>query len=63
MTKTKQILNELGIKNYTIRDNGTVDVTGDVNIKDRGLTKLPVQFGVVTGEFDCSYNKLTSTTN
>jgi hypothetical protein len=33
-----------------------VDVDGDVNLRRCGLVYLPVQFGVVTGDFDCGYN-------
>jgi hypothetical protein len=47
------------IKNYTVVD-GKVNVDGNVNLSNRGLTKLPISFGVVTGNFYCSYNKLTS---
>ena len=63
------ICKQYGITNYTINQDGTVDVDGDVNIsswsswlrlrKER-LTKLPLKFGRVTGWFDCSGNQLTS---
>ena len=54
------ICGEYRIKNYTINPDGTVDVNGDVNLYEKGLTKLPLKFGYVSGEFDCSYNQLTS---
>ena len=53
------ICKEYGIKNYTIVD-GKVNVNGNVDFSDRGLTKLPISFGVVTGDFFCNYNRLTS---
>jgi len=61
------ICDRYGITNYTINDNGTVDVDGSVNLylsapanDYSGLTKLPLRFGIVNGFFDCSDNKLTT---
>ena len=48
------------IGKYITRLNGTVDVSGDVNLLGMKLKKLPVQFGIVTGNFDCAHNQLTS---
>ena len=48
------------IKNYTVNPDGTVDVDGDVNLYVKGLTKLPLKFGYVSGGFDCGNNGLTS---
>jgi len=48
------------IKNYTINSDGIVDVDGDVNIYNKKLTKLPLKFGNVTGNFYCNYNELIS---
>jgi hypothetical protein len=53
-------LNEFGIKNYTINEDSSVDVNGDVNLGDNGLRKLPIVFGNVSGSFFCSSNKLKS---
>ncbi len=55
-------LDENGIKNYTLNDKGEVDVDGDVNLSRHDLTELPpyIQFGTIKGDFDCSFNKLTS---
>jgi hypothetical protein len=57
--KIKQICDNYGIRNYTIVD-GLVNVDGDVNLRGKGLTKLPVQFGIVTGNFLCWENNLTT---
>jgi len=54
------ILAKHGIKNYTVRPDGTVDVDGSVSLSRRGLTEIPVKFGSVSGDFWCDYNKLTS---
>ena len=55
----ESILKKLGITNYKIRD-GIVDVDGDVDIRNKKLKKIPVQFGVVTGNFYCGNDNLTS---
>ena len=53
-------LKEFGIENYTINEDGVIDVDGDVDISRRRLDKIPFKFGVVAGDFNCSNNKLTS---
>jgi hypothetical protein len=53
-------LNELGVENYTICDDGSVDVDGTVDISFKNLKKIPVQFGIIKGDFNCSNNKLDS---
>jgi hypothetical protein len=56
------ILKKLGIDvtKCTIHPDGTVDVKGNVDISKQELTEIPVQFGIVSGKFNCEYNKLTS---
>jgi hypothetical protein len=54
------ICKEYGIKNYTINNNGLVDVDGDVDLSSKSLDKLPVNFGTVTGHFSCYNNLLVS---
>lgn len=51
---------KFGIKNYTINDNGLVDVDGAVYISKTELTKLPIRFGIVASEFECGHNSLTT---
>ncbi|UCH95577.1 MAG: hypothetical protein JSV88_01685 [Candidatus Aminicenantes bacterium] len=53
-------LNELEVENYSILDNGTVDVKGTVDISFKKLKKIPVRFGKVSGDFNCSNNNLDS---
>ena len=55
----EKICKELGIKNFQIVD-GLVNVLGDVDISDRKLTKIPVKFGRVEGDFYCYYNQLAT---
>lgn len=47
------------IKNFNIIEN-TIDVDGDVNLYDKSLFKIPLNFGKVTGNFSCAFNNLTS---
>jgi hypothetical protein len=53
-------LDELGVEKYTINDDGTVDVAGDVDLKKKGLDEIPVQFGFILGDFSVQRNNLTS---
>ena len=45
---------------YTINDDGSIDVEGTVNLNRKKLTRIPFNFGKVSGDFKCSYNQLTS---
>ncbi len=54
------ICKKFGITNYTINSDGLVDVDGDVYLYNKGLTKLPLKFGKVTGHFNCYNNQLTT---
>ena len=58
--KVARICKEYGIKNWSINKDGLVDVDGDVKLNLKGLTKLPLQFGRVTGNFYCYQNELTT---
>jgi hypothetical protein len=51
-------LNKYGVENYTINDDFTVDVDGDVNLYQ--LTEIPIQFRNISGDFSCHNNQLTS---
>ena len=48
------------IKNYIINEDLTVDVNSEVYILDKELKEIPIRFGIVNGNFDCSYNELTN---
>lgn len=56
----KHWLDDRGIKNYTINEDLTVDVDGDVDLKGYQLTHLPVQFGEVQSTFQINLNHLTT---
>lgn len=53
----KNICDKYNITNYTMNDDGSIDVNGDVNLSSRNLTKLPLKFRNVSGDFNCSSNK------
>lgn len=46
------------IRNYTINDDGSIDVNDDVHLGDYFLEKLPLRFRNVSGYFYCSENNL-----
>ena len=53
-------LKEMKINNYVINEDLTVDIKGDVNLISKGLSQIPIQFGIIDGSFNCSWNNLTS---
>jgi hypothetical protein len=48
------------IRDYTINDDLSIDVDNSVYLRNLGLTKIPLRFRNVTGNFDCSNNHLTN---
>jgi hypothetical protein len=65
--RTEQVIIDLcskyGIEDYQIRDDGSIDVGGDVNLswgKLEDLKQLPLTFNEVNRNFICGSNKLTT---
>ena len=54
------ICKRYNITNYTINDDGSIDVVGNVNLCGRDLIELPLRFNKVSGNFCCYVNKLTT---
>jgi len=54
------ICNEYNIKNYIINEDGSIDVDGNVNLYNKKLKVLPLNFRKVSGDFYCNYNQLIS---
>lgn len=55
--ETKNWLDEMAVRLYEIDENSlSVDVRGPVNLSKKNLTKIPVRFGKVNGEFNVSDN-------
>jgi hypothetical protein len=59
----ERILEHFKIQNYTINDDGTVDVDGNVDLSEEGLTEIPIKFGIVRGNFNITQNNLLSLKN
>ena len=60
VTYINGLCSKFEITNYTINDDHTIDVRGDVNFYYDRLSKIPLRFNIVSGHFDCSKNKLTT---
>ena len=45
---------------YTINDDGSIDVDGNVTLSSKKLTKIPFNFGKVSGNVYCHNNQLTT---
>lgn len=58
--ETENWLFQMGVENYTINKNLTVDVDGSVFLYKKDLHILPVKFGIVNGDFHCQENKIKS---
>lgn len=56
----RNICREFYIKNYSINEDGSVDVNGDVEIEEWEIEKLPLRFRNITGGFWINDNKLKS---
>jgi hypothetical protein len=58
--KVDSICKKYGIENYTINEDGKIDVDGNVNLSSKKLTELPLKFRYLGGGFYCYNNQLTS---
>jgi hypothetical protein len=56
----KTLCDEYYIEDYTINPDGSIDVDADVIISERRLTKIPLRFGRVSGNFWCQDNSLNT---
>jgi len=54
----EKLCTEYKIQNYTINGDYSIDVNGSVWLNSKGLTKIPIKFRKVNGDFDCSGNQL-----
>ena len=53
-------LKKYEVENYTINEDMSIDVDGDVDLTDSSLIEIPVKFRSVSGSFYCYNNLLTS---
>jgi len=51
-----EVCNRYGIGNYTINDDLSIDVNGDVELDSKNLKYLPLKFNYIGGGFYCPYN-------
>jgi len=58
-SKIEAICEKYNITNYTINEDGSIDVDGDVDLYNKKLKVLPLKFRKVSGDFHCNYNQLT----
>jgi hypothetical protein len=58
--KIKYLCKKYDIKNYTINEDGSIDVDGNVDLRRKGLKELPIKFRKVSDDFYCFDNRLTS---
>lgn len=56
----KNWLETTNIKSYLINSDLSVEVYGGVYLGHKDLESIPVQFGIVKGNFSCVNNKLKS---
>jgi len=53
-----EVCRKYKIENYTINDDLSIDVNGDVELDSENLKYLPLKFNYVSGYFGCSNNNL-----
>jgi len=58
MNDTGAVLKSLGATSFTKNKDGRYDVTGNITVYQ--MEKMPVKFGAVIGDFDCSHNNINS---
>jgi hypothetical protein len=54
------ICEKYNITNYTVNDDGSIDVNDNVYLWGLDLAELPLTFNKVRGSFDCVSNRLTT---
>lgn len=56
--KIKRLSDKYMICNYNLNDNDTIDVDENVYLHNKNLRKIPLDFNIVNGSFDCNDNRL-----
>ena len=60
MNYIHDICKRYNITNYTINDDESIDVNGDVDLARYNLSEIPLTFNKVSGYFNCGDNNLTT---
>ncbi len=55
-----ELCEKYNIRKYSINNDGSIDVGGNVNLDSKSLTELPLRFNKVKGYFNCESNLLTT---
>ena len=58
-----QICKKYGIEDYIINSDGTIDTYGKIDLSYKDISKIPLVFNRVIGNFYCINNSLTSLVN
>jgi hypothetical protein len=61
--ETEDFLNKVVDGQWDVLETGSIYVDGSVDIRGMGLTEIPVKFGYVSRDFNCSDNLLTTLKN
>lgn len=61
--RIKGFCEAFNIVDYIINTDLSLDVDGDVNISNVGLSEIPFKFNNVTGDFNCACNHFTDMFN
>lgn len=61
--KSSKFCKDYGLSNWSVDDNGVIDIQGKLNLSHANLTEIPVPFGTVSDYVDFSFNKLSSFKN
>lgn len=59
-SKIKELCGEYGIKDYIINNDLTIDVDGDVDLRNLNITEIPLNFNKVKGKFCIPNTKIKS---
>ena len=55
-----EVCEKYKIEKYSINDDLSIDVDGDVYLDGQSLEYLPLKFNYIEGSFDCHFNELKS---
>ena len=54
---------ELDYKDFNINKDFSVDIYTNIDLRNLNINRIPITFGIVEGNFDCSDNKLSNLVN
>ncbi|NBP59030.1 hypothetical protein EBU71_21275, partial [bacterium] len=60
LEEIRKICEKYDIRNWSLNEEGLVDVDHFVDLRNQKLAELPLKFGRVAGVFFCNFNNLTT---